>query len=109
MIGKKVLERLNYAVESHTSASEALDAFLANPGAYDLVVTDQLMPGMTGTALAQQMRAVRPGVPIILTTGFAAQLTEKKVSGLGIARLMIKPLTVESLARCVAEVLSGAK
>jgi PAS domain S-box-containing protein len=109
LLGRKVLERLDYVVECHTSASAALEAFAARPAAYDLVVTDQLMPGMTGTALAQELHAARPDLPIILTTGFTAMLTDEKVRGLGIAKLIMKPLTVESLGACVHEVLSDSK
>lgn len=109
LLGKKVLERLNYSVDWHTSATSALDAFRARPESYDLVVTDQMMPGMTGSALAERVHAIRPEIPVILTTGFTATLTAEKTKQLGISRLMMKPLTVDSLGTCVYEVLSALK
>lgn len=106
LLGMKILERLNYAVDWHTKAGAALDAVRAKPDKYDLVVTDQLMPGMTGSVLAEHLRTIRPDLPVILTTGFTANITVDRIRELGIRKLIMKPLTVESLGEAVHEVLS---
>lgn len=74
-LGQSVLERLGYSVDAHTKAAEAPGALLRDPGAFHLVVTNQMMPELTGTDLALKIHAIRPGIPIILTTGYTASLT----------------------------------
>ncbi len=106
-LGKNILERLGYIVDTHTRANGALDAVLAAPDAYALVVTDQMMPGMTGATLAQRLHAIRSDMPIILTTGYTATLTSENVRDLGIRRLLLKPLSVESLGESVHFVLAS--
>jgi PAS domain S-box-containing protein len=105
-LGQRVLERLGYAVEAHTKAAEALGALRGDPGGFHLVVTDQMMPELTGTDLALKIHAIRPGIPIILTTGYTASLTPERLHLMGISRLLMKPLSVESLGTLVHDVLT---
>jgi PAS domain S-box-containing protein len=104
-MGKKTLERLGYAVEAQTSVMAALAAVRANPQAYDLVVTDQTMPEMTGTDLAKQLLIIRPDLPIILTTGYSANMTAERARSLGIRELLLKPHTLHDLATAVQRAL----
>ena len=69
-LGREILEGLGYHVESTTESRRALEQVLVDPARFDLVITDQTMPGMTGRALAERIRAVRPDLPIILCSGF---------------------------------------
>ncbi|MGA2053234.1 MAG: PAS domain S-box protein [Opitutales bacterium] len=105
-MGKKTLERLGYVVEAQTNVIAALAAVRAQPQAYDLVVTDQTMPEMTGTDLAKQLLQIRPDLPIILTTGYSANLTAERVHSLGIRELLMKPHTLQSLALAVQRALA---
>jgi CheY-like chemotaxis protein len=105
----EALGRLGYVVEAHTSAIEALAQFRLNPEQYDLVLTDQIMPGMTGTRLAEHVRAARPDLPIILTTGYSATLTAERVHEMGLQRLLMKPVSLLSLGTAVHEVLLESK
>lgn len=109
MVGRKVLERLGYAVETSSNATDALARVRAHPEAFDLVVTDQTMPGMTGTALAEKIHTLRPNLPIILTTGYSATLTLEAVQAIGIRQLLLKPLTIDALGSAISKVLQGAK
>ncbi len=109
LLGQKMLERLNYTVTSKFSALEALDLVRSNPAEFDLVVTDLTMPGMTGTEFARALLELRPDLPIILTTGFNASLTEERVRAMGIRELLIKPQTVHSLGTAVNRALRGQK
>jgi PAS domain S-box-containing protein len=105
-LGQRILERLGYAVVAHTEAAEALGAMRAGPGAFDLVITDQMMPELTGTDLALKIHAIRPDIPVILTTGYNAVLTPERLQVMGITKLLMKPLSVESLGTIVHNVLS---
>ena len=104
-LGQKILERLGYAVEVHTLPGQALQALRTNPGGFRLMITDQMMPGMTGTELVQRVRLIRPDLPVILTTGYTATLTAEVIESLGINQLLPKPLSIESLGVAVARVL----
>jgi signal transduction histidine kinase/ActR/RegA family two-component response regulator len=105
-MGRKILERLGYVVEIHTSAPEALEAVRARPEAYDLIITDQMMPRLTGLDLATRLQTIRPGLPIILVTGYTATLTAERVKAMGISNLLLKPISVATLGAAVHRVLA---
>ena len=109
LLGQKMLERLNYTVVSKSSVVEALALVRANPAAFDLVITDLTMPGMIGTEFARLLLEIRPDLPIILTTGYTASLTEERVRAMGIRELLLKPQTVQSLGTAVHRALVGKK
>jgi PAS domain S-box-containing protein len=108
-MGKKILERLGYVVEAYTNAPDALVAVRTQPHAYDLVITDYMMPALIGTALAEQIQAIRADLPIILTTGYSATLTTERVQAMGIQKLLLKPLAVDALGMAAFTVLNAAK
>ncbi len=105
---KKVLERLGYRVDAHTAPAAACEVFRADPDAYALVITDMTMPGMTGTDLADQLLNLRPGLPLILTTGYNMTLTRERARAMGFQEMLMKPLTVHSLGAAVHRVLAAA-
>jgi PAS domain S-box-containing protein len=104
-IGKQMLEHLGYTVETKTSSKEALEAFLAEPHAFDLIITDQIMPHMTGTKLARHLLRIRPQIPIILCTGFSERVNAEKAKELGVREFVMKPLVLQDLANIVKKVL----
>lgn len=105
-MGKKTLERLGYVVEAHSNSLEALEMVRADPAVFDLVITDLTMPGITGIQLAEQLRAIRPDLPVILTTGYTANLTSNRIQELGLTELLLKPMSLQTLAGAVARVLA---
>jgi PAS domain S-box-containing protein len=105
-LGKSILERLNYTVETHTNAIEALESVRSSPGRFDLVILDQTMPVMTGVDLAARIGKIRPDLPIILTTGYAGQLKIDQLKAKGISELLLKPSTIQSLGSLVHRVLA---
>ncbi len=109
LLGKKMLEELGYVVECTTNVVEALATVRRQPQGFNLVVTDLTMPGMTGADFAQQLRGIRPNLPIILTTGNSASLTTERVRELGICELLHKPHTVHSLSAAVHRALGQPK
>ncbi|WP_306548847.1 PAS domain S-box protein [Desulfobulbus sp.] len=106
-MNKEILEQLGYQVEIHTSSQEALAAFQNTPDQFDVVVTDQTMPGMTGIDLARRMLQIRPHIPIILCTGHSTLITQEQVKALGVREFALKPLTRKELATLVRKALDG--
>ena len=104
-LGQEMLEQLGYDVVSRTSSIEALEAFRAMPQRFDVVVTDQTMPNMTGEQLAGALRRIRPDIPIILCTGFSHVINAEKARALGIEAFCMKPIGVRDLAVTIQQVL----
>jgi nitrogen-specific signal transduction histidine kinase/CheY-like chemotaxis protein len=104
-ITKTVLERLGCHVTAFTDASEALNAFIEHPDSFDLIITDQTMPGMTGTALAKEALDLRKDIPIILCTGYSETVSPKKAKEVGIRELIMKPLTKQEIAEAIRRVI----
>jgi CheY-like chemotaxis protein len=108
-LGKEMLERLGYRVLVRTSSVEALMAFRARPKDFDIVVTDKTMPNMTGFELAEQLKQIRPDIPIILCTGFSESAELRRAGDVGITEMIMKPLVMSDLAGTVREVLDRKK
>lgn len=106
-LGHRMLARLGYRVTSKSSSLEALEAFRAEPGRFDLVITDQTMPHLTGLELAHKLWDIKPELPIILCTGFSQQITAEMALEMGIKRFLTKPLVVREVAETVRSVLDG--
>lgn len=103
----QMLEQLGYSVEVFPSSIDALRAFRAEPDAFDLIITDQTMPKMTGIELARAILEVRPDARIILCTGFVEAITPKRIKESGIRELLEKPLLFRKLAETVRKVLDA--
>jgi len=103
---KEMLERLGYRITAFTSSSEAYDEFRADPRRYDLIITDQTMPRMTGTELAEECMSLKPGLPVIICTGFSEILSEEKARALGISEYVTKPVVKGEIARAIRNALT---
>jgi PAS domain S-box-containing protein len=75
-----------------SSGVEAKHAFAAEPQRYDLVLTDNTMPRITGLELARQIRGIRPGIPVILYTGYGEDIAESELAAAGVRALARKPV-----------------
>jgi CheY-like chemotaxis protein len=89
-----------------TSSVEALKAFHDHPDRFDLVITDQTMPHMTGDVLAQALCHMRSDLPIILCTGFSQRIMAEQAETLGIDAVCLKPLVARDLARTIHQVFA---
>jgi PAS domain S-box-containing protein len=105
-VGQEILGRLGYEVMVRTSSVEALEAFRAMPQRFDLVITDQTMPTMTGEMLARELRRIRPDIPIILCTGFSHLMHAEKAQAMGIDAFLMKPILTQELAQAIQQVLA---
>jgi len=106
---QKLLHRLNYQVAITSSSIEALDWVRQNPGQFDLVITDLTMPEMNGVALAEQIRRIRPEMPIILVSGYSGSISEDSLRQAGIQELIDKPVPPHTLAEAVHRALGKFK
>ena len=107
-IGKRTLERAGYRVVGFTDSVAALDAFVAEPARWDLVITDQTMPAQTGMEMSRAMLTLRPDVPIILCTGFADMVDDAAAHAVGIRAFVMKPIVGPDLTELVQQTLRGA-
>jgi DNA-binding NtrC family response regulator len=105
---KQMLARLGYKVSTRTSSVDALEAFRADPCAYDLVVMDMAMPNMTGEQLARELIALRADLPIVLCTGFSEKMSAGKAHEAGIKGFLMKPPARGDLAKTIRRVLDEA-
>jgi PAS domain S-box-containing protein len=103
---QNLLQHLGYRVTALTDSEEALRLFSENPSQFDLVITDQTMPGMTGEDLGKQIMSIRPDIPVILCTGYADMISSEKAMALGFRGYVWKPFTVREGAELVRSVLN---
>jgi len=106
-LNKARLERLGYQVVGTADPLEALDLFRYKSVQFDLVITDMTMPNMMGDELAAEMMKIRPGIPIILCTGFSGRISEEQALEKGIRAFVMKPLEINELAETVRNVLDA--
>ena len=104
-LGYEQLTSLGYEVVTHTNSSEALEEVRAATHPFDLVITDQTMPHLTGEGLSYELLRLQPHLPIILCTGFSHIMTPDRVKSLGIRAYHMKPLELRELALTIRRVL----
>ncbi len=104
-LGSEMLSPFGYKVTAMTDSRKALEVFKTDAEAFDLVITDMTMPVLTGKKLAAEIKAIRPGLPIILCTGFSELINETKAKDYGIEAFLMKPYGVDHLMRTILKVL----
>jgi PAS domain S-box-containing protein len=104
-----ILRKQGYEVVGHTDPQAALADLTAGPERFDLIITDQTMPGMSGTALAEAIRELRPQVPIILCSGFTERSAEGAAGSGPIDLHLEKPVSAATLADNVSRLLAARR
>jgi signal transduction histidine kinase len=104
----QILSRMGYQVTAFTSSTRALAAFRDDPDQFDLVITDIAMPDMSGDKLAAELQNIRPGMPILLCTGFSERMTPEKIEKLGVRGLLTKPMLTRDLDKTLREIFGPA-
>ncbi len=104
-IEKQMLERLGYQVTTRASSLDALEAFKADPDAYDLIISDMTMPNMTGVQLTKAILAIRKDIPVIICTGYSEWINPEIAGTMGIKGLLMKPVAISEMAKMVRKVL----
>ncbi|MEX0856109.1 MAG: PAS domain S-box protein [Gemmatimonadota bacterium] len=109
-IGQRRLETLGYNPAAAIGAKAGLELFRSDPDSFSAVISDYLMPGTNGLDFAKAVSAIRPGVPILLLTGFIDALPAETIAGAGIREILHKPTPLQELAEALARhVTSPAK
>ena len=104
-----VLGRLGYAVTAVTESRKALNLFRDNPDKFDLLITDQVMPHMTGVTLSKEILKIRPDLPIVLCTGSSPQaetaVGQRQAREVGIRKVLMKPVERNEISQVVQKLL----
>ena len=108
-MARTMLERLGYTVTVKNSGLNALATFQNQPDQFDLVITDQTMPGMTGAQLARRLLHIRPDLPVILCTGFSNLVSKEEADAIGIREFALKPMTRRDIAGLIRKVLDSGE
>lgn len=98
-----IISDLGYTIDAYNRADDALEAFRSQPDSFDLLMTDQTMPGMTGIELISRARALRPALPAILCTGYSDIFGAEDAARLGVNKFILKPINRLELASAIAE------
>jgi CheY-like chemotaxis protein len=107
--GQSALERLGYTVTALPNSTEALKLFSSDPSRFDLVITDQTMPKLTGLNLAKKLLKIRPDIRIILCTGHSDSVTPERAKEEGIKEFLMKPLRRQEFAEAIRRILDASE
>ncbi len=102
---RRQLEALDLRVTLHTSSLEALADFRSRPGTFDILVTDNSMPEMTGLALAREVTGLRPGLPVLMVSGYADHAGAEVLEAHGVSAVLQKPHTLRDLDEALRSLL----
>jgi len=108
-VTRQTLEKLGHAVVAKTNSIDALETFQEEPEKFALVITDQVMPNMTGTELARNLISIRPDIPIILCSGFPEKVCDEELKSIGIKEFIAKPIGRQQISEIVQKVLDENK
>jgi CheY-like chemotaxis protein len=108
LVTTEALRRLGYEPVAYADGGSALAAFQAHPERFDAVVTDEVMAGMSGTELAAALRRLRPGLPVILVSGYIGPKISGRAADAGVDEILRKPVQSRELAAALARVLKRA-
>ncbi len=108
-MAEEMLSGLGYRVTAVSDSRKAYDLFLSDPYAYDIVITDITMPGMTGDALVAAILRQRPGLPVIICTGYSERVSEAEAKRIGARAYLLKPFSMSTIAGLVRSILDEAK
>ena len=101
----RMLQRLNYRVRGFVRGEAVLAAVRANPDDFDAVVTDFNMSGLSGIAVAEELRRIRPGLPVVITSGYVTDELVERARAAGAREVVYKPNTVDELCATICRVL----
>ncbi|MCX8043047.1 MAG: ATP-binding protein, partial [Desulfobacterota bacterium] len=107
--GKQLLERLGYQVTATQSSSHALALIEENPGRFQVIITDQTMPGISGIELARKVKKINPELPVILCSGYSDVVTPEGAAAEGIEAFLYKPVDKHILAAALRTALEKTK
>jgi PAS domain S-box-containing protein len=108
-LGRRVLESAGFEVTTHTSSLQALEEFRSNPNQFDLLITDNTMPHMTGLELVAKVLAARPEIPVLMVSGIGESMSVEALKKCGVTRLLSKPYQSTDLQAAARELVAGSR
>jgi len=108
-LATETLTELGYSAIGFTSSAKAIEAFLADPKQFDAVITDESMPGMSGSELIRKMRALRPTLPTVLVSGYLSTGVAESAREAGASEVLKKPLSARQLGTALERALLAAR
>jgi len=106
---KIMLKSFGYEIVVETDSVQALELFRRQPDFFDLVITDQLMPGLTGLQMVDEMKKLRQNLPVILITGFSDAMANSLLPQSGIDEIIRKPISRRDIGNAIRRVLDSYK
>ncbi|AMO22681.1 hypothetical protein UC35_07045 [Ramlibacter tataouinensis] len=104
-LGEEMMAELGYEPVGFASGAAALETFRDSPQRFDAVLSDEAMPGMTGSELAREIHRIRPDIPIVLMSGYVTPALIDRARQIGIKDVLAKPLAARDIARSLADAL----
>jgi len=104
---EKILQREGYIVTGVLGGRNALEIFKSNIDSFDIVITDQSMPDMTGSELMESIRAITADIPIILCSGNSHEIHEEKLRLLNITEFLLKPVSKNQYIKAIEKVMNN--
>jgi PAS domain S-box-containing protein len=108
-IAEKNLQNLGYTVKTALSPIDALILFRKDPHQYHLIITDMIMPHLTGEAFFKEIRTIRKDIPAIICTGFSTLIDEQRAKEIGFAAYLMKPISRYELSQIVRAVIDNSQ
>jgi len=102
---KNLLVELGYKVTALTSSIEALELFRKVPDKFNIVITDFVMPKLTGIQLTGEIHSLRPGIPVIICTGYRDAITRQKAESMGVGDVIMKPIDLIRVAKSIRKLI----
>ena len=99
------LRGLGYDIIGKDDSVAAWEFFASDPSAFDLIITDQTMPGLTGIELAKKIHEIRPDIPIVMCTGYEPIISSEAAESIGIKKFILKPILIADISKIIREVL----
>ena len=104
-MGKRLLSRHGFHVTAMSSSSEALRVFCGDPERFDVVVTDQTMPDLSGIEFSRELLSVRPDIPVVLFSGYSDMVDALAAKAAGIREYLVKPMGIDTLASSLERIM----
>jgi CheY-like chemotaxis protein len=104
-LGEEMVAKLGYDPVGLSSSAEALELFRAEPERFDAVLSDEAMPGLTGSELTVEIRKIRPNIPVVLMSGYVTPSLSARARDAGVFEVLAKPLASHDIARSLASAL----
>ena len=104
-----LLEAESYDVVVLNEPQEALNYFKEHPDDFDLIITDQVMPGLTGVEISQKILELRPSIPILLITGYSEKITAENAQSFGLSGFFSKPINEDLFLNHISQLVSESQ